>query len=278
MLPDMFRSRRARATPALTLRFAVRSDRGLMRSGNQDSVYAGPRLLAVADGMGGMAGGDLASGLIVRSIKALDRLELAGARRPAVPALDGDLIGTLQEAVARANDEIRQAVQADPALSGMGSTLTAMLFADSRVGLVHVGDSRAYLLRDARFRQLTKDDTYIQMLLDNGTISAEEAAGHPQRSVVTRVLQGRPVDPTFSVSAVKAGDRYLICSDGLSNVVGADSIEATLRERTEPDDCAEHLLRLVLREGAPDNVTVVVADVVAQPVRRLGYFRRGSRT
>lgn len=243
------------------LRFAARSDRGLIRGGNQDSVYAGPRLLAVADGMGGMAAGDLASGLVIRTVKSLDRQ--AGAN-----AQNADLVGMLRAAVDAANEEIHAAVQADPALEGMGSTLTAMLFADSRVGLVHVGDSRAYRLRDGTFAQVTRDDTYVQMLVEKGAISAEDAAGHPQRSVVTRVLQGKPVEPAYSVQQTMPGDRYLVCSDGLSNVVDATTIEATLRDYAEPRRCAEHLLRLALRAGAPDNVTLIVADVVAEPVRR----------
>jgi protein phosphatase len=250
MLPDMVRP----PTPAL--RFAARSDRGLIRGANQDCVYAGPRLLAVADGMGGMAAGDVASRKVIGCLKALDQ-------EPT-----DDPINALRTAVEAANQEIRAAIDAEPALEGMGSTLTALLFSDSQVGLVHVGDSRAYLLRDGAFSQVTRDDTYVQMLLDKGAISAEEAAGHPQRSVVTRVLQGRPVEPTYTVAPATVGDRYLICSDGLSSVVDAETIEATLREQAEPQQCAEHLMRLALRGGGPDNVTVIVADVVDEPVRR----------
>jgi PPM family protein phosphatase len=243
---------------ALTLHVAARSDRGLVRGRNQDCVHAGRRLLAVADGMGGAAAGDVASQKVIGSLKALDGEDGTG-----------DLMAALRAAVDAGNEEIRAVVEADPALSGMGTTLTAMLFAGSRLGLAHIGDSRAYRLREGTFRQLTKDDTYVQMLVDRGAISAQEAAGHPQRSVVTRVLQGKPVEPAYSVHQVQAGDRYLICSDGLSAVVDAETIEATLREHADPRNCAETLLRLALRGGGPDNVTVVVADAVTKPPRRV---------
>src|SRR5215467_8863274 len=137
----------------LTLRYAARSDRGLIRSGNQDSVYAGPRLLAVADGMGGMAAGDVASNIVIA----------------AMAPLDEDVPGNAM--VDSANQQIRDAVDANPALEGMGTTLTAMLFSGSKVGMVHIGDSRAYMLRDGEFAQITKDDTYVQMLVDEGRVS-----------------------------------------------------------------------------------------------------------
>jgi len=242
----------------LALRFAARSDCGLVRGRNQDCYYTGPKLLALADGMGGMAAGDVASRMVIDTVKALDAEDFGD-----------ELIEALSGAVNASNDEIRRAVDADPALSGMGTTLTAMLFSGFRIGLAHIGDSRAYLLRDGSLRQLTKDDTYVQMLVDKGAISAEEAAGHPQRSVVTRVLQGKVVDPAYSVHPVQAGDRYLICSDGLYSVVDAGTIEATLREHDHPRDCAETLVRLALDGGGPDNVTVIVADAVPAPARRV---------
>jgi protein phosphatase len=254
MLPGMARD----PGETLRLRYAARSDRGLIRGRNQDCMHAGPRLLAVADGMGGMAAGDVASRAVIASVKALDREDGTG-----------DLVEVLRGAVDAGNGKIRAVVEADPALAGMGTTLTAMLFSGSRLGLVHVGDSRAYLVRDGRFSQLTKDDTYVQMLVDNGAISAEEAVGHPQRSIVTRVLQGKPVESAYSTHPVRAGDRYLICSDGLSSVVDVATIETVLREYSNPRDCADSLLRLALQGGGPDNVTVIVADAVAGPARRV---------
>jgi PPM family protein phosphatase len=239
----------------LTLRYAARSDRGLIRDGNQDSVYAGPRLLAVADGMGGMAAGDVASNIVIGALAALDE----DVPRDA-------LVDALRSAVTAANQQLREAVEANPRLEGMGTTLTAILFSGSKLGLVHVGDSRAYLLRDGKLTQLTKDDTYVQMLVDEGRISEEEANTHPQRSLLTRALDGRDVEPEYSVRQVLAGDRYLICSDGLSGVVSAETISDTLREYADPHQCVERLVQLALRGGGPDNITVIVADATDQDI------------
>ena len=233
----------------LTLRYAAHSDRGLIRDGNQDSVYAGPRLLAVADGMGGMAAGDVASNIVI------------GAMAPLDEDVPGDaLVDALRSAVDTANQQLRDTVDANPQLEGMGTTLTATLFSGSKIGMVHIGDSRAYLLRDGEFAQITKDDTYVQMLVDEGRISLEEASSHPQRSLLTRALDGRDIDPEYSVRQVLPGDRYVICSDGLSGVVSAETIGETVREYTDPQQCVERLIQLALRGGGPDNITVVVAD------------------
>ncbi|MFS8478329.1 MAG: PP2C family serine/threonine-protein phosphatase [Micromonosporaceae bacterium] len=245
----------------LTLRYAAHSDRGLIRDGNQDSVYAGPRLLAVADGMGGMAAGDVASNIVIAAMAPLDEDVPSGA-----------LVDALRSGVEVANQQLRQIVEANPQFEGMGTTLTAMLFSGTKVGLVHIGDSRAYLLRDGEFSQITKDDTYVQMLIDEGRISAEEANSHPQRSLLTRAMDGRDIDPEYSVRQVLPGDRYLLCSDGLSGVVSADTIAETLRQYRDPAQCVERLVALALRGGGPDNITVIVADasdediVEAQPV------------
>ena len=239
----------------LTLRYAAHSDRGLIRDGNQDSVYAGPRLLAVADGMGGMAAGDVASNIVI------------GAMAPLDEDVPGDaLVDALRSAVGTANQQLRDTVDANPQLEGMGTTLTATLFSGSKIGMVHIGDSRAYLLRNSEFAQITKDDTYVQMLVDEGRISAEEASSHPQRSLLTRALDGRDIDPEYSVRQVLPGDRYLICSDGLSGVVSADTIGDTLREYADPQKCVERLVQLALRGGGPDNITVIIADATDQDI------------
>ncbi|HEX8627184.1 MAG TPA: PP2C family serine/threonine-protein phosphatase [Catenuloplanes sp.] len=239
----------------LTLRYAARSDRGLIRDGNQDSVYAGPRLLAVADGMGGMAAGDVASNIVI------------GAMAPLDEDVPGDaLVDALRHAVGVANQHLRDTVDANPHLEGMGTTLTAVLFSGSKIGMVHIGDSRAYLLRNGEFAQITKDDTYVQMLVDEGRISAEEASSHPQRSLLTRALDGRDIDPEYSVRQVLPGDRYLICSDGLSGVVSTETIGDTLREFVDPQHCVERLVQLALRGGGPDNITVVVADATDEDI------------
>jgi PPM family protein phosphatase len=239
----------------LTLRYAARSDRGLIRDGNQDSVYAGPRLLAVADGMGGMAAGDVASNIVI------------GAMAPLDEDVPGDaLVDALRTAVDTANQQLRDTVDANPQLEGMGTTLTAILFSGSKIGMVHIGDSRAYMVRDGEFAQITKDDTYVQMLVDEGRISAEEASSHPQRSLLTRALDGRDIDPEYSVRQVLRGDRYLICSDGLSGVVSAETIADSLRDFADPQQCVERLVALALRGGGPDNITVVVADATDQDI------------
>lgn len=239
----------------LTLRYAAHSDRGLIRDGNQDSVYAGPRLLAVADGMGGMAAGDVASNIVI------------GAMAPLDEDVPGDsLVDALRSAVDTANQQLRDTVDANPQLEGMGTTLTAILFSGSKIGMVHIGDSRAYLLRDGEFTQITKDDTYVQMLVDEGRISLEEASSHPQRSLLTRALDGRDVDPEYSVRQVLPGDRYLICSDGLSGVVSAETIADTMRDYPEPPRCVERLVQLALRGGGPDNITVIIADATDQDI------------
>ena len=239
----------------LTLRYAARSDRGLIRDGNQDSVYAGPRLLAVADGMGGMAAGDVASNIVIAAMAPLDE------------DVPGDaLVDALRGAVDVANQQLRDTVDANPQLEGMGTTLTAMLFAGTKIGMVHIGDSRAYLLRSGEFTQITKDDTYVQMLVDEGRISAEEASSHPQRSLLTRALDGRDIDPEYSVRQVLPGDRYLICSDGLSGVVSSDTIAEGMREYVDPGQCVERLVQLALRGGGPDNITVIIADATDEDI------------
>jgi serine/threonine protein phosphatase PrpC len=234
----------------LVLRYAARSDRGLVRANNEDSVYAGARLLALADGMGGHAAGEVASQLVIAALAHLDDDEPGG-----------DLLSQLNSAVHEGNSAIAAHVEADPQLEGMGTTLTAILFAGNRLGLVHVGDSRGYLLRDGELTQITKDDTFVQTLVDEGRITAEEAHSHPQRSLIMRALTGHEVEPTLTVREAHAGDRYLLCSDGLSDPVSHDTILDAL-QIADVTDSADRLIEMALRGGGPDNVTVVVADVV----------------
>ena len=235
---------------SLVLRYAARSDRGLVRANNEDSVYAGARLLALADGMGGHAAGEVASQLVIAALAHLDDDEPGG-----------DLLSQLDSAVHEGNSAIAAHVEADPQLEGMGTTLTAILFAGNRLGLVHVGDSRGYLLRDGELTQITKDDTFVQTLVDEGRITADEAHSHPQRSLIMRALTGHEVEPTLTVREAHAGDRYLLCSDGLSDPVSFDTIHEAL-QIADVTDSADRLIEMALRGGGPDNVTVVVADVV----------------
>ena len=234
----------------LVLRYAARSDRGLVRSNNEDSVYAGARLLALADGMGGHAAGEVASQLMIAALAHLDDDEPGD-----------DLLGKLERATREGNAAIADQVHEEPELDGMGTTLTAILFAGKKLGLVHIGDSRAYLLRDDQLTQITRDDTFVQSLVDEGRITAEQAHSHPQRSLIMRALTGNEIEPTLTVRESRTGDRYLLCSDGLSDVVSDETIENTMREGSN-DECADRLIELALRSGGPDNVTVVVADVL----------------
>jgi serine/threonine protein phosphatase PrpC len=233
----------------LVLRYAARSDRGLVRTNNEDSVYAGARLLALADGMGGHAAGEVASQLVIAALAHLDDDEAGG-----------DLLGKLDAAVRAGNSAIAAQVEMEPDLEGMGTTLTAILFEGNRLGLVHIGDSRAYLLRDGELTQITKDDTFVQTLVDEGRITSEEAHSHPQRSLIMRALTGHEVEPTLTMREARVGDRYLLCSDGLSDPVSDDTILEALQI---PDvaESADRLIELALRGGGPDNVTVIVADV-----------------
>ena len=232
------------------LAFAARSDRGLIRSSNQDSVYAGNNMLVVADGMGGHAAGDMASRLVVAAFVPLDSRDSGG-----------DLLRALAKATRDGNHAIADVVHENPELDGMGTTLTALLFDGGRLGMAHVGDSRAYLYRDGVLHQLTHDDTFVQSLIDDGRITQEEAAHHPQRSLLLRALNGTEVDPSLTIREVAVGDRYLICSDGLPGVVSAEAIAEALAN-PDPGVTADALIQLALVGGGPDNITVIVADVM----------------
>ena len=236
----------------LVLRYAVRSDVGLLREGNEDSAYAGPRLLAVADGMGGHAAGEVASSLTIASMAKLDS-EPPG----------GDMLAELSSAVAAANTRLQEMIIADPAVEGMGTTLTALFWSDGHAAVCHIGDSRGYLLRDGELYQITHDHTLVQSLVDEGRISADDVSTHPQRSLLLRALDGRSVaEPDLSVHDAEPGDRYLLCSDGLSGVVSDEILRETLVTIEDPEAVTRELIELALRGGGPDNITCIVADVV----------------
>jgi serine/threonine protein phosphatase PrpC len=235
----------------LMLRFAARSDVGLIRTNNEDAVYAGPRLVAVADGMGGHAAGDVASAVTIATMAPLDDDE--------PPA---DLLGVLSQTIRQANEQLRQMMESDTELDGMGTTLTALLWSGTRLALAHIGDSRAYLLRDGELTQITQDHTLVQHLVDQGQLDEADIPSHPQRSVILRVLNGRPdAEADLSIREARAGDRYLLCSDGLSGVVSKETLRTTLAV-PDPDQAVDALVDLALRGGGPDNVTCVVCDVV----------------
>jgi serine/threonine protein phosphatase PrpC/DNA-binding transcriptional MerR regulator len=235
----------------LTVRYGVRSDIGLHRQDNEDAAYAGDRLLAVADGMGGHAIGEMASAAVIEALRPPDTQ---------VPA--GELLNALDHAVRRADGTLRDMVQANPSLEGMGTTLTALLWSGSQLGLVHIGDSRAYLVRDDEVFQITQDHTLVQSLLDDGKITAEEVTSHPQRLLLLRALTGQHSSrPDLQLRQARPGDRYLLCSDGLHVVVSADAIARVLLTVPDPDQAAADLVALALDGGAPDNITCIVADV-----------------
>ena len=238
---------------SIALRYAARSDVGLVRSNNQDSGYAGSHLLVVADGMGGHAGGDVASSVAIGRLARLD------SETPA-----SDIVATLEESVLEANQEILRRARDEPQLRGLGTTITALLRAEGKFALAHIGDSRAYLLREEETVQVTKDHTFVQRLLDEGRLTEEEAERHPQRSVLMRVLGDVDADPELDLSLRPAhtGDRWMLCSDGLSGLVSLDTIDATLKDIEDPGECADALVQLALKGGGPDNITCIVADVV----------------
>ncbi len=236
----------------LALRYAVRSDVGLLREGNEDSAYAGPHLLAVADGMGGHAAGEVASAATITTIAPLDSADPGP-----------DLVSALADAVATANLRLQELIVADPAIEGMGTTLTALLWADGYAALCHIGDSRAYLLRDGQFIQITHDHTLVQSLVDEGKITEDDVATHPHRSLLLRALDGRTIaEPDLVPLETYPGDRYLLCSDGLSGVVTEQTLHQTLSSVADPDKAALRLVELAIKGGGPDNITCIVADVI----------------
>ena len=240
--------------------FAVsaRTAIGLARSGNEDSAITGSSLLAVADGMGGHAGGEVASQIAISTLASMV---------PVLTAIDIDtdsIEDLLLNSLHTIDSEISRVASDEIELRGMGTTLTALLIRDGRVALLHVGDSRCYRLRGNTFEQLTHDHTVLQELLDSGTISMSEAHDHPQRSMLTQVLMGEgSVAPVLMVYEVNPKDRFLLCSDGLSSVLTEKEIKSLLK-KSNRDEVVEALVEATYVNGAPDNVTVVVADVIQE--------------
>lgn len=234
---------------SLHLRYAVRSDPGPVRRDNQDAAYADGQVLALADGMGGHPAGDVAASLIVGPF----------GRR--IDAPEWDVVDHLRAATFAGEDAIADYVAKNPETIGMGTTLTAVRLAGDRLGLLHVGDSRAYLLRDGVLCQLSHDDTLVQSLVDEGVLSRDEARVHPQRNVVLRALMGGETRFSLANFEVRPQDRLLLCSDGLSDVLTHEQLTEAVRDE-DVETAAELLVDLALRRGATDNVTCIVADVV----------------
>ena len=237
-----------------SLRYAARSSVGLVRSSNQDSGYAGPHLMVLCDGMGGPAGGDIASAVAVDHLVPLD----ADSHQA------GDLLGLLRDAVQAAHADLVARSSASPELAGLGTTCIAIMRSGNKLAMVHVGDSRAYLLRDGELTQVTTDHTFVEYLVETGRLTREQARQHPQRSVLLRVLGDADGEVQLDESIREAvpGDRWLLCSDGLSGPVSAATIGEVLAGVDDPELAAEQLIDLAERAGGPDNITAVVFDVV----------------
>ena len=244
----------------LSLEYAALSDVGRVRRNNEDSAYAGPNLLLLADGMGGAAAGEVASSAAVQVIRKLDRPDRV------------DMIEALAGAVHRANERLAELVEEDPEREGMGSTVTALMFDGERLALAHLGDSRAYRMRDGQLTQLSHDHTFVQSLVDEGRIGADEAFSHPHRNLILRVLDGRAdSDPDLEILDIAAGDRLMLCSDGLPDYVRDADIATAMSDGT-PDSVVVDLVTRALEANSNDNVTCVVADVVQvdQPAAQPG--------
>ncbi|WP_127841161.1 PP2C family protein-serine/threonine phosphatase [Actinomyces wuliandei] len=238
----------------ISLRFAARSDVGLVRQSNQDAGYAGPHLCVLCDGMGGPAGGDIASAVAVEHLMPLD----ADSHQA------GELLGLMREAVHAAHAELVSLSAQDPDLAGLGTTCIGVMRSGNKLAMIHVGDSRAYMLRDGTLTQVTTDHTFVEYLVETGRLTRDQARQHPQRSVLLRVLGDAEGDVQLDESIREAvpGDRWLLCSDGLSGPVSAETIGEVLASVTDPGQAADQLIDLALRAGGPDNVTAVVFDVV----------------
>lgn len=226
---------------------------GKIRANNQDSGYAGTQLFVVADGMGGHAGGDVASAIALTRIMEVDR--------PFASAADAEF--ALKAALGAANTILAETVYDHPELTGMGTTVSALLRSGSHIAIAHIGDSRIYLLRDGVLKQITADHTFVQRLVDSGRITPEEASVHPRRSVLMRVLGDVDAAPEIdtAVFEVISGDRWMLCSDGLSSYVSDEKIQNALSAIPGPKSSADRLVKESLDQGAPDNVTVVIVDI-----------------
>jgi serine/threonine protein phosphatase PrpC len=234
---------------------SARSAIGLVRQGNEDSGFVSPQLIAVADGMGGHAAGEVASRIAVEVLQSLTSALIS-------TEIDEDSVeDLLMHSLHSIDSEISVVTDEDLDKRGMGTTLTVLLIRDKYISLLHVGDSRCYRLRGNTLEQLSNDHTVIQELLDQGAISPAEAVEHPQRSMLTQALRGDgDVTPVLQMYEIKKGDRYLLCSDGLSGVLTEKEIKIGLK-KSDKDEAVKFLVDATYVNGAPDNVTVLIADI-----------------
>ena len=242
------------ASQPLFLYSTTVSDVGTVRANNQDSSFAGEHLIAICDGMGGHAGGDTASSIAIRSLAHIEQDDTGG---------DAEVISRMMEtSVMAAHDAIVGKAKRERKLAGMGTTVTAVALVAGYWVVAHIGDSRAYLLRDGHLSRITCDHSYVQHLIDTGRITPAEAKNHPQRNVVMRVLGDFDIDPHPDISIRKAhpADRWLLCSDGLCGVLEDSTIKETMTALADQGECAQRLVQMALRAGSTDNVTAVIAD------------------
>lgn len=237
---------------AVQFHYAARSDVGLVRSNNQDSGYAGANLLILADGMGGPAGGDIASSVALAHLVPLDT--------DSHPA--DSMLPLLREALLDAHEELTDRSSRDRDLEGLGTTCIALMRSGNRLAMVHIGDSRAYVLRGDTLTQVTTDHSFVQYLVDTGQITPEEAEHHPNRNVVLKILGDAQADvaPDETIRTAVVGDRWMLCSDGLCGVLEDSTIEQTLTAYSDQEECAQQLVSMALKAGSTDNVTAVIAD------------------
>ena len=240
------------------------SDVGLHRTENEDSGWAGAKVIAVADGLGGHAGGEIASSLAIKKLARLEKVALNQRNAET----------TLVETFIEINNELALAMKSNGDLRGMGTTLTTVIIGRDKSFLAHLGDSRAYLFRDGKISQLTKDHTVVQELLDQGRISPDEIDGHPQRSFVTKALMGsgQHERPDFSELDLREGDYLLLCSDGLAGVVDEKKLAKAIQTHGASEEALSELRGLAYKKGAPDNVTIIVAAITSQKIPHQGFI------
>lgn len=240
---------------------AGKSAVGLVRAGNEDSALTSRSLIAVADGMGGHAAGEVASRIAITTLA--KESEIFTGKDVDIDSAD-DLYATTLLTI---DKTISAYSEENPELSGMGTTLSALFLRSGAVAALHIGDSRIYRLRGNTFEQLTTDHTVIQELLDQGSITEADVATHPQRSVLTQVLMGDGRNqPSLSIHEVKVNDRFLLCSDGLNAVLSEKEIKSILKGKAR-GAAVDSLVDAVYINGAPDNVTVIVADVLNNDIQ-----------
>ncbi len=246
-----------------TIEWAALTDVGRARERNEDSYIAGEYVFAVADGLGGHNAGDVASRLAVEPLAALDRT---------VEGTPTDRVAdALSTAVDAANRAVYQRAQGDAKVRGMGTTLTAVAISNGAAHLAHVGDSRCYLFRGGEMTQLSNDHTLVARMVAEGKLTPEQAETHPQRSILTRALGAEPeVDVDTLEIQLQMGDRLVLCSDGLSSVIGEDQILATVQDSKDLKETCRRLIEAANQRGGPDNITVVVVEVTGVPEVRAG--------